>query len=127
MRDDRVACEVTGHALFTSTPFVGHLGPLLTQADELVCRGWRVSVACLEDGRPLTLTHPGIDFLTLGATDLDQNEIDSLRDKITVERSFSRSMLTIIGTLARGWTETYARLSTILQQHRAGCGHRRPV
>jgi UDP:flavonoid glycosyltransferase YjiC (YdhE family) len=104
------------HALFTSAPFVGHLGPLLAQADELVHRGWRVSVACLEDGRRLVTEHAGVDFLSLGTADIRLDEIDALRTKITEERSFSRSMLTIIKTLGRGWTDAYDRTLAILQE-----------
>jgi UDP:flavonoid glycosyltransferase YjiC (YdhE family) len=106
------------HALFTSPPFVGHLGPLLVQADELVHRGWHVSVACLEDGHQLVSQHAGVEFLSLGTADIRQEEIDALRTKITEERSFSRSMLTIITTLGRGWTDAYDRTLAILYEQK---------
>lgn len=106
------------HALFASPPFVGHLGPLLAQADELVHRGWHVSVACLEDGRRLASEHAGVEFLSLGTVDLRPEEIDAFRTKITEERSFSRSMLSIITTLGHGWTDAYDRTLAVLHEQK---------
>jgi hypothetical protein len=33
------------YALFTAIPFVGHLNPLIRQAEQLQRRGWRVGIA----------------------------------------------------------------------------------
>src|SRR5215471_8567035 len=51
--------------------------------------------------------HPRLEFAWLGRADISQAEIDALRDNITREPSFSRSMLTIVKTLGRGWAEAY--------------------
>src|SRR5437660_1579537 len=95
------------HALFTSAPLVGHLGPLLAQAEELLRRRWRVTVACLEDGRAFVEAHPGVTFASLGTADLQPNEIADLRSRITFEPNFARSMLTIVNPLGRGWKDAY--------------------
>ena len=55
------------YALFTAIPFVGHLNPLLRQAEELQRRGWRVAVAATTEARPHILReHPGLPFVDLG-------------------------------------------------------------
>ena len=41
-----------GEIWFVSIPLFGHLGPLLLQGDELARRGWSVTVATGEEGRP---------------------------------------------------------------------------
>lgn len=107
---------MTRHAILTSLPFFGHLGPLLAQGEELAERGWRVSVASLEDGRQYLHDHPRLEFVGLGQTDMSQVEIDLLRDNITRATSFSRSMLTIARTLARGWDEAYDATLAVLER-----------
>jgi UDP:flavonoid glycosyltransferase YjiC (YdhE family) len=107
---------MTRHAVFTSLPFFGHVGPLLAQGEELARRGWRVSVASLEDGRQLLRDHPRLEFLSLGQGDLTQAEIDILRDRITRATSFSQSMLTIVKTLGRGWVEAYDATVAVLER-----------
>jgi UDP:flavonoid glycosyltransferase YjiC (YdhE family) len=104
------------HALFTSAPFIGHLGPLLLQADELTQRGWRVSVASLEEVRPFVARHPDVAFLSLGPSGIDQRHIDDLRNRITFEPSFVRSTLMILSALKGGWTEVYDRVLNVLQR-----------
>src|SRR5262245_36493470 len=104
------------HAVLTSLPFFGHLGPLLAQGNELVERGWRVSVASLEDGRRYLRDHPRLEFVSLGQADFAQPEIDELRDSITRAPSFSRSMLTIARTLGRGWVEAYDTMVAQLER-----------
>jgi UDP:flavonoid glycosyltransferase YjiC (YdhE family) len=106
------------HALLTSRPFFGHLGPLLAQGDALCDRGWRVTVASLEDARPYLRDHPRLEFASLGRADISPAEIDALRDSITRERSFSSSMLTIVKTLGRGWAESYDATRAVLERDR---------
>ena len=106
------------HALLTSAPFFGHLGPLLVQGDALCDRGWRVTIASLEAARPHLRDHPRLEFVSLGRADISQAEIDALRDNITREPSFSRSMLTIVKTLGRGWAEAYDATRAVLERDR---------
>jgi UDP:flavonoid glycosyltransferase YjiC (YdhE family) len=106
------------HAVLTSAPFFGHLGPLIVQGDALCDRGWRVTVASLEDARPYLRDHPRLEFASLGRADLSLAEIDALRDSITREPSFSRSMLTIVKTLGRGWAEAYDATRAVLERNR---------
>jgi UDP:flavonoid glycosyltransferase YjiC (YdhE family) len=104
------------HAVFTSAPFTGHLGPLLLQADELTRRGWRVSVASLEEARPFVARHPGVGFVSLGPSGINQRHMDDLRNRITFEPSFARSTLMILSALRGGWTEAYDRVLNVLQR-----------
>ena len=105
-------------ALLTSAPFFGHLGPLLALGEALCDRGWHVSVASLEDARPYMRDHPRLEFVSLGRVDINQSEIDALRDSITREPSFSRSMLTIVKTLGRGWAEAFDATRAVLDRDR---------
>jgi UDP:flavonoid glycosyltransferase YjiC (YdhE family) len=100
---------VKGHVAFAAAPLAGHLGPLLAQADELVRRGWRVSVISLDDAAPMVADRAGVSFVGLGQAVLAPSEIDRLRATITREPSFARSMVTVINTLQRGWTAAYDR------------------
>jgi UDP:flavonoid glycosyltransferase YjiC (YdhE family) len=104
------------HAALTSMPFFGHLGPLLALGDELARRNWRVSVVSLEEGREYLSEHPKLQFVSLGRTDMTGSEIDSLRDSISRATSFSRSMLTIAKTLARGWREAFDATLAVLER-----------
>jgi UDP:flavonoid glycosyltransferase YjiC (YdhE family) len=106
------------HALFTSAPFFGHRNPLLLQADELVRRGWKISVASFEEARPIVSGHCGLTFRSLGPSGVDPATIDELRNRITLERSFVRGMQVILNTLGQGWLNQYDRLLEILRRER---------
>jgi UDP:flavonoid glycosyltransferase YjiC (YdhE family) len=108
--------ENVPHALFTSAPLFGHLRPLLLQADELMRRGWRVTVASFEEARPIVAGHLGIAFKSFGPSGLDQVTINELRHRITFEPSFVRSMLIIVNTLGQGWTKQYDLVLEMLRQ-----------
>jgi UDP:flavonoid glycosyltransferase YjiC (YdhE family) len=104
------------HALFSAPPFVGHLGPLLPQADELVRRNWRVSVVSFEEARPFVARHPGIAFLSLGPTGVDHRHVSRMIDLITFEPSFVRGMWRILSGLAAHWTEDYDHVLDVLRR-----------
>jgi len=56
------------YALFTAIPFVGHLNPLVREAQELRRRGWRVAIASHRELVPhLAREGPGISVVDLGA------------------------------------------------------------
>jgi UDP:flavonoid glycosyltransferase YjiC (YdhE family) len=114
----KVGEYMTRHAVLTSLPFFGHLGPQLAQGDRLVERGWRVSVASLEDAQQYLREHPQLEFVSLGRADLTQQEIDELRDSISRSTSFSQTMLSTAKTLARGWVEAYDATLALLDRER---------
>jgi hypothetical protein len=52
------------YALFMATPLVGHLNPLIRQAEELRRRGWRVAVASLRElGSHVAAESPDLPFI----------------------------------------------------------------
>ncbi len=106
------------HALFTSAPFFGHLNPLLLQAEELVRRGWKVSVASFEEARPIVARHGGVTFRSLGPSGIGQGTVDELRNRITFEPSFVRGMQVILKALGQGWTRQYDSLLEMLRRDR---------
>jgi UDP:flavonoid glycosyltransferase YjiC (YdhE family) len=101
-------------ALFTAGPLYGHMRPLLLQADELARRGWRVVFAVLDEGRQHVARQPGICFASLGSSGLDPETVDRLRTRITMERSFTRSMLIVLAALGQSWGKAYDSLRQVL-------------
>jgi UDP:flavonoid glycosyltransferase YjiC (YdhE family) len=90
----------------------------LLQADELVRRGWRVTVASLEEARPIVAGHRGVAFDSLGPSGLDQGTIVEMRNRITFEPSFVRSILITVNTLVQGWTHEYDGVLEVLRRER---------
>ena len=92
------------YALFTAVPLVGHLNPLLRQAEELQRRGWRVAVASARELRAHAAEEaPGVPFLGLGplgdiALQLRRNEAAASADA-----SFARGTSRILRGLGAVW------------------------
>jgi MGT family glycosyltransferase len=106
-------------ALLTALPFVGHLNPLLRQAEELQRRGWRVSVAATREMRDhIAAEAPSIPFVDLGplgplAADLRQAEADACADA-----DYRRGGLRFVPVLARIWPVMYDGLIAAISSER---------
>ena len=67
-----------GYALFVTIPFVGHVNPLLAQAEELARRGWRTAVATTSEARHhVEGRAPGVPHLDLGPLGPDVPSIEA--------------------------------------------------
>ena len=57
------------YALFTAIPLVGHVNPLLRQAEEMQRRGWQVAFASTREIETHVCSEsPSVPFLNLGST-----------------------------------------------------------
>jgi MGT family glycosyltransferase len=107
------------YALFTAIPLVGHLNPLLRQAEELQRRGWRVAIACARDMRPHVASEsPSLPFLDLGplgpiAGELRRNEEAASRDA-----NFARGSMRILRGLRAVWPLMFDGLARALAADR---------
>jgi len=107
------------YALFTALPYVGHLNPLLRQAEELRRRGWRTAVAATSE----MLAHieresPGMAVVDLGPlggimADLRQAEAAACADP-----DYRRGGLRFMPLLARLWPVMFDGLVTALAHDR---------
>lgn len=92
------------YALFTALPFVGHLNPLLRQAEELQRRGWRVAVASTREmadhcGREA----PQIPFVDLGTLGDTIKELRAAEADATVDPDYRRGGMRFLPVLAKIW------------------------
>ncbi len=87
------------YALFVSLPYVGHVNPLLRQAQALQRRGWRVGVAGMREmARHVAAEAPDIPFVDLGA--LGDLTLELRRLELTA--SMDPNYLTGALTIAKG-------------------------
>ncbi|MEO1637397.1 MAG: glycosyltransferase [Cyanobacteria bacterium J06631_9] len=109
-------------ALFVSIPFIGHLTPLLRQAEELVRRGWHVRIASAEEIRPFvevdTRTAQSIHFISLGKLPTFQDEFSRIEQLSSNEKSFLRTSVNIVNALWSIWDIYFDALTEAVQQER---------
>lgn len=109
-------------ALFISIPFIGHLTPLLRQAEELARRGWQVRIASSEEIRPFveadTCIAQGIQFISLGKLSTFQDEFSRIEQSFSNEKSFLRTSLDIVNALWLIWDVYFDALTEVVQQER---------
>src|SRR6185295_17990777 len=92
------------YALFTSNPFVGHLNPLLRQAEELRRRGWRVAVATANEMRSHVLSEtPDVPFVDLGALGPVSDSLRGDHEAASLDPNFARGTYRIVHGLSAVW------------------------
>lgn len=98
-------------ALFTGVPFVGHLYPLLYQADALHKRGWDVGLASFEVARPFVEKHfPQVRFISLGETPDTLETAEEFLEKVCAEKSWLKSIIMLLNPLEKLWPIMYDAL-----------------
>jgi UDP:flavonoid glycosyltransferase YjiC (YdhE family) len=109
-------------ALFVSIPFVGHITPLLRQAEELARRGWRVRVASTEEIQSFVESDAGaalgVRFVSLGTASQFQSQYLSIVQAASQERLFFKSSLQILDALWWLWPVFFDRLLKVVGQDR---------
>ena len=109
-------------ALFVSIPFVGHINPLLRQAEELARRGWRVGIASMREIQAYVEADPcmgqGVYFIDLGTAAQFQNQLFQIEQEIAQERFFSKSSFKIIESLWLLWPLFFDGLLKVVRQDR---------
>jgi UDP:flavonoid glycosyltransferase YjiC (YdhE family) len=107
------------YILLVGIPFVGHLNPLLVQAEELQKRGIRVSIASFEPIRAHVEQHPGaLTFLSLGDPPVGIQETEQLLLKASAEPSWIKNSALIINPLEKLWPAMFDELRQLIRQDR---------
>lgn len=110
------------YALFVSIPFVGHINPLLRQAEELVGRGWKVGISSAREIKAHVeadpCVHQGVRFVDLGTVAQCQNEFLQVKEKISYEQSFLKGSFQIVESLWLLWPFYFDQLLKVVQKER---------
>lgn len=107
------------YALFTAIPLVGHLNPVIRQAEALQRRGWRVAVATFREVVPHVQSEcadlPVVDLGELGDLRrvLRENEEAASRDP-----NFTRGTLRIVRGLTAVWPSMFDGLRKAIANDR---------
>lgn len=92
------------YALFTAVPLVGHVNPLLRQAEELSRRGWRVALASTADMRThVSRESPDVPFVDLGALGAVGAALRQQQERASLDANFALGSLAMV----RGLTDTW--------------------
>jgi MGT family glycosyltransferase len=107
------------YALFTAIPFVGHLNPLLRQAEELTRRGWRCAVATMSEARPhIEGKAEGVEFVDLGPLGPLAQKYRQIEDEVSREPNFMKGTWRIMRGVNAQWAPTYDGLLAALRRDR---------
>ena len=107
------------YALFTAIPFVGHLNPLLLQAEELTRRGWRCAVASMSEARPhVEGKAEGVGFVDLGPLGPLAQKYRQIEEEASRDRSFTKGTWRIMRGVNAQWAPMYDGLLASLRRDR---------
>jgi UDP:flavonoid glycosyltransferase YjiC (YdhE family) len=96
------------YGLFTAIPFVGHLNPLLRQAEELQRRGWRVGVAAMREmGAHIAAEAPGVPFVDLGPLGELHEVLRRAETEACADQNYRRGGLRLMSALSRLWAPMF--------------------
>jgi len=107
------------YALFASIPLIGHINPLIPQAEELVRRGWRVALASTREVRGhIERQARGVEFVDLGpmgplAEQLQRTEVEGALDP-----SYTRGTARMTANFVELWPIMYDALSEAITARR---------
>src|SRR5579884_2064867 len=111
--------EKSMYAIFTSIPFLGHLNPLIRQADELSRRGWRTAVASLSEARAaIEANGNGVAFIDLGPGGKLAERMREIEEEVSQEPNFIKGAWRIMEGVTALWTPLYDGLLRVLPADR---------
>lgn len=107
-----------GYALFVSIPLIGHINPLLPQAEELARRGWRVALASTQNVRGhIERQSRGIEFVDLGSPGPLAPQLKAEADT-AADPTGHRATMKIANGFVEIWPGMYDRLCTSIAERR---------
>jgi UDP:flavonoid glycosyltransferase YjiC (YdhE family) len=107
------------YVLFVAIPFVGHLNPLLRQAEELRRRGWRVGVAAMQDmAGHIAAEAPGVPFVDLGPLGQLRDELRQAEAAACADDDYRRGGLLIMSALPKLWARMFESLVSEIERDR---------
>jgi MGT family glycosyltransferase len=96
------------YALFTAIPLVGHINPLLRQAEALQRRGHQVAFAGASELRThVSSEAPSVRFIDLGPLGPIARELRDVQARASMDPSFVRGAQRIVDSLWRVWPGMY--------------------
>lgn len=113
------AAAAPKYALFVSIPLIGHLNPLIPQAEELARRGWRVALASTHEVRAhVERQARGVAFIDLGpmgplAEQLQRTEVEGALDP-----TYRRGTAKMTANFVELWPLMYDALGAAVQGRR---------
>jgi UDP:flavonoid glycosyltransferase YjiC (YdhE family) len=103
------------YALFTAIPFVGHLNPLVREAEELQKRGWRVAIAAYRELVPhLAREGPGVAIVDLGALGPLAGKLRACEDAASADPHYTRGATRMLPALTGVWPLMYDRMAAAI-------------
>jgi UDP:flavonoid glycosyltransferase YjiC (YdhE family) len=109
-------------ALFVSIPFVGHINPLLRQAEELARRGWQVGIASAREIQAYVEADPcvdrGVRFIDLGTLAQFENQWLQIGQEVSRERYFWKGSFQIVESLWLLWPFFFDGLLEVVRRER---------
>jgi hypothetical protein len=100
-------------------PFVGHLNPLLRQAEVLRDRGWRVAVASNREMAAHARTEaPGVDFVDAGPLGPIAEGLRRAEDQASRNPDYRRGALHFLPVLADIWPVLFDGLTAAMARDR---------
>jgi UDP:flavonoid glycosyltransferase YjiC (YdhE family) len=107
------------YALFTAIPLVGHVNPLLRQAEELRRRGWRVALAATSNmAAHVAAEAPDVPFVDLGPLGAIEQDLRRDQERASLDRAFARGTLGIVRGLMAVWPVMFDGLSASIARDR---------
>jgi UDP:flavonoid glycosyltransferase YjiC (YdhE family) len=107
------------YALFTSIPLVGHINPLLRQAEALRRRGWRVALATTSNmAAHVAAEAPDVAFVDLGSLGAVEASLRHDQARASMGRRFDAGTLGIVRGLTAAWPVMFDGLSAAIARDR---------
>ena len=107
------------YALLTAIPLVGHINPLLRQAEELQRRGWHVAFAgAREVQRHVAAEAPAVPFVDLGPLGPITADLRRAQVSASLDSSFVRGTQRIVESLWAVWPSMFDGLAAAFAAHR---------
>jgi MGT family glycosyltransferase len=107
------------YALFTAIPLVGHLNPLLRQAQELQRRGWRVAFAGFSEVHAhVAAEAPAVTFVDLGRLGGIAGSLRASMQAASRDSNFVRGTLRITRAVGAVWAPMFDGLRSAIEKDR---------
>lgn len=103
---------------FVSIPFIGHLNPLVQVAKGLQNEGIKTAIISYDSVLPyLENNHPSLEFISLGASPLEEESFEKFLEDISSDKSWFKSGVKLIKPLQDIWPYYFDGLDKIIKEN----------
>lgn len=107
------------YALFVSIPLIGHLNPLIPQAEELARRGWQVAIACTQELRAhVERQARGVAFVDLGPMGQLGEQLQRTEVEGALDPTYTRGTAKMTANFVELWPIMYDALGAAVKARR---------